>query len=102
MRHEENYTSNEHCDRCNKRRDGVVYPIAGYMFVCDYCTNPPKLVGIYRTAKIRVALYARKAKYYATTTKAERVARREHFAKAKARINARRAAQGRPLIGESS
>ena len=101
MRHEENYNDTQHCDTCNKQRDGTVYPIAGYHFVCDYCTNPPQPVKAYRRAKWVVAFYSRKARYYATTTAAERQARRDHTAKVRARINERRAAEGRPLIGET-
>ena len=101
MKHEENYSSNERCDTCKTKRDGIVYPIAGYMFVCDYCTNPPVVVAAYRKVKWAVAFYGRKVRYYATTTAAERQARRDHTAKVRARINARRAAEGRPLIGET-
>lgn len=99
MKHEESYSNNEHCETCNKNRDGTVHPAGGYIFICAYCANPPQPVKAFRKAKWFVAFYSRKAKYYATTTKAERAKRRAHFAAAKARINARRAAEGRPLIG---
>jgi hypothetical protein len=101
MKHEAPYAVEFHCDVCNKRRSGVEYPVAGFHIVCDYCTNPPVVVAAWRRAKWVVAFYSRKAKYYATTTAAERAARRAHTASVRARINARRAAEGRPLIGEA-
>lgn len=104
-----NYKCIEHCDVCKKDRVGTMHHatsavgnIAPVLFECHYCSKPPGAVAVYRFIKAAARRYFNKAKYYATTTKAERAKRRAHFAAAKARINARRAAAGRPLIGEGS
>lgn len=101
-----NYKCVEHCDVCGKDRKGTMHHatsavgnIAPVLFECHYCSKPPGMVAVYRRVKWAFIFYGRKVKYLATTTKAERAARRAHFAAAKARINARRAAEGRPLIG---
>ena len=104
-----NYEVVENCDVCKKDRTGTMHHatsaagnIAPVLWTCHYCENPPIIVAAFRKAKWFVSFYTRKAKYFATTTAAERAARLASFAATKARINARRAAEGRPLIGESS
>ena len=103
-----NYEVVENCDVCNKDRNGTMHhatshigTVAPVLWTCHYCANPPTIVAAYRKAKWFVSFYGRKVRYIATTTREERAASRARFAAAKARINARRAAEGIALIGES-
>jgi len=100
-----NYTVSEHCDTCNKDREGTMYHhndamgiATPVLWTCHYCANPPALVGLYRRTKNLAKRKWNRAMYIATTPKAERDARRAHRLASVARINARRAAEGRPLI----
>jgi len=98
----------ENCDVCDSRQMGTEYYCNDAMgmatpvlWVCHRCENPPVLVGLWRSLKIKVALRYGKIKYILTTTAEYRAKRTAAFAKAKARINARRAERGEPLIGEA-
>lgn len=104
-----NYDVLETCDICDCERNGTMHhatgasgTIAPVLWTCHYCASPPAVIAAYRRAKWLVTFYGRKLHYIATTTRTERAARGAQFAAAKARINARRAATGRPLIGASS
>ncbi len=99
----------EMCDRCDSKQMGTEYYMNDAMgmatpvlWVCHRCENPPVLVGLWRSIKIKVSLKYGKIKYYLTTTAEYRAKRKAHTESVRARINERRAARGEALIGEPS
>ena len=97
---EKPYEVDHHCETCNTTRRGTEYPMAGFHVVCHYCANPPVLVALWRHAKRVVRNRYNRIKYLLTTSKEERAKQAAHREAVKARINARRAEAGEPLIGE--
>ena len=94
-----NYNTISECDGCHKKRHGTMLHAHDAMglatpvlFLCDRCHKPnwyQKIIdGTMRFFK-RTFL---KAKYYATTTKAERSVRKARIAEARARVAARKEA----------
>lgn len=98
----------QHCDRCDSKQMGtemyandamgMATPV---LFICDRCENPPLLVGLWRHLVVKVRLRYGKIKYRLTTTAEQRAARIAHVESVKARVNARRAAAGEPLLGST-
>ena len=96
----------EHCSDCDSDQmgteryandaSGMATPV---LWLCHRCENPPILVGLWRKIKIRTALHYGRARYYLTSTKEERATRKAHMARMRAKIDARRKANGLPLLG---
>lgn len=98
---EANYDCTETCDDCGNEQMGTMFHAHDAMglatpvlWICHRCENPPIIVGWYRTINRRIRRLYSKARYYATTTAAEREAKAERWAATKARIAAQRAARG--------
>lgn len=94
---EHNYEVAEQCDTCGNEQMGTMHHAADAMgiatpvlWICHRCENPPIIVGKYRAIKRRIFRLYNKARYYATTTPAQRKARAEQMALARERIANRR------------
>ena len=96
----------EYCDVCESKQMGTEWYCNDAMgmatpvlWTCHRCDNPPLLVGLWRTLKRKSKFWYGRAKYYATTTKAERAARKAKWQAKIDAINERRAARGEKPIG---
>lgn len=88
----------EHCDVCDSAQMGTEWYCNDAMgmatpvlWTCHRCDNPPVLVGLWRSLKVKVALRYGKVKYLLTTTKEQRAKRRAHVESVRARYEARKA-----------
>lgn len=91
----------EHCSECNSRQMGTEHYANDAMgmatpvlWTCHRCDNPPILVGLWRKIKIQSKLKYGRAKYYLTTTKAERQAKDDAWKRKIDGINERRLSRG--------
>jgi len=87
----------EYCDQCDSKQMGTEHYMNDAMgmatpvlWCCHRCDNPPVLVGLWRSIKVKVALRYGKVKYLLTTTKEQRAKRRAHIESVRARIIARK------------
>lgn len=95
-----NYDCTEKCDTCGTEQMGTMFHAHDAMglatpvlWICQRCENPPIIVGWYRTINRRIRRLINLARYYATTTPAQREAKAKRWAETKARIATQRAAR---------
>jgi hypothetical protein len=98
----------ENCDVCNSAQMGTEWysndamgMATPVLWTCHRCDNPPVLVGMWRALRTKTRIYYNKIKYFLTTTREERAktaARKRAYV---AKINKRRAAEGKPPIGKT-
>ena len=98
------YDHEQFCERCNSRQMGTEYHANDAMGLatpvlwnCHRCANPPVHAALYRAAERLVKRARNKINWWRLPAEEKRK-RREHVAKIKARINERRAKEGRPLL----